>query len=174
MPVAPPVTPPEKPFRKGVGASGLIEARAENTSIGVPAAGLVTAVHVKVWDEVKPGQPLFELDKRELEAKLPTEKAQIAVAEATVKRAQDQVERFERLAAADSGALAADELSTRRNDAAVAARPGCRPATRRWPDGCRASSSCPRPVASCGPPRVAARESRRLHALLQSSTILPT
>ena len=116
----PPVAPPEKPFRKGVGASGLIEARAENTSIGVPAAGLVTAVHVKVWDEVKPGQPLFELDKRELEAKLPTEKAQIAVAEATLKRAQDQVERFERLAAADSGALAADELSTRRNDAAVA------------------------------------------------------
>lgn len=120
MPV-PPVTPPAKPFAKGLGAAGLVEARNENTLVGTPVAGLVAKVLVKVWDEVKIGQPLFELDRTELEARLIGERAQVAVAEATARMAHDQVDRLERLAKVASGALAEEELTTRRSEAAVAA-----------------------------------------------------
>lgn len=116
----PPVKPPEKPYPKGLGASGLVEARHENTQVGTPAAGLVARVHVQVWDQVRAGQPMFELDRTEWEAKLIGERAQVEVAEATHRRAQDQVGRFERLAKVAAGALAEEELSTRRFDAAVA------------------------------------------------------
>lgn len=117
---APPIAPPAKPFKKGLGAAGLVEARNENTLIGTPAAGLVARVFVKVWDEVKIGQPLYELDRTELEARLIGERAQVMVAEATMRMAQAHVERLERLAKVASGALAEEELTTRRNEAAVA------------------------------------------------------
>src|SRR5215510_6246000 len=65
-----PVEPPAKPYAVSVAASGIIEALSENVSIGVPEAGLVTKVHVKVWDSITEGQPLFTLDDRELKAQL--------------------------------------------------------------------------------------------------------
>ena len=34
----PPVAPPEKPFAKGVAATGILESAAENVSIGTPVA----------------------------------------------------------------------------------------------------------------------------------------
>jgi len=60
----PPVAPAPKAFANSIGGAGLVEARRENTLIGVPSAGLVTEVHVKVWDRVKVGQPLLQLDTR--------------------------------------------------------------------------------------------------------------
>src|SRR5215831_12410085 len=67
---APPIDPSPKPYEVSVAASGIIEAMSDNVSIGVPEAGLVSKVHVKVWDSVKQGQPLFTLDDRELNAQL--------------------------------------------------------------------------------------------------------
>src|SRR5215510_9229125 len=67
---APPIEPSPKPYAVSVAASGIVEALSENISIGVPEAGLVRKVHVKVWDQVKEGQPLFSLDDREVEAQL--------------------------------------------------------------------------------------------------------
>src|SRR5262247_3372778 len=66
----PPIEPSPKPYAVSVAASGIIEALSENVAIGVPEAGLVTKVHVKVWNSVKEGQPLFTLDDRELKAQL--------------------------------------------------------------------------------------------------------
>ena len=54
----PPLAPPAKPFAKAIGASGLVEARRENTLVGVPVPGLVKSVKVAVWDRVQPGAPL--------------------------------------------------------------------------------------------------------------------
>src|SRR5262245_35876178 len=84
-PVAvPPIDPSPKPYAVSVAASGIIEALSENVSIGVPDAGLVTQVHVKVWDHVQEGQPLFTLDTRELQAQLAVNEANAGVAEATL------------------------------------------------------------------------------------------
>lgn len=118
-PVAPPtVAPPAKPFASSIAASGLVEASSENTFVGVPVAGLVAAVQVKVWDRVAAGTPLLQLDDRELRALLSTQEANIAVAEAALRKTLAPLARIETLHR--SGAVPDDELEARRNDVALA------------------------------------------------------
>lgn len=116
--VPPPVAPPAKPFASSIAASGLVEANSENTLVGVPAAGLVAAVHVKVWDRVAAGAPLLQLDDRELRALLRTQEASVAVVEAQLRKARTPLARVETLHR--SGAVPDDELDARRNDVALA------------------------------------------------------
>ena len=113
-----PVAPPAKPTATAIAASGLVEACRENTSIGVPAPGLVVQVHVKVWDRVEAGAPLLQLDDRDLRATLLTQRASIAVAEAVLQRARSPLSRV--LELHKTGAVTDDELDARRNDVAVA------------------------------------------------------
>jgi RND family efflux transporter MFP subunit len=116
----PPVCAPMKPPGRAIAATGLVEARRENTSIGVPTAGLVTEVCVKVWDRVTAGQPLMKLDDRDLRASLLTEEANITVAEATLRRIEDQYKRTRKLGLCKPPIVSEDELDTSRNDVAVA------------------------------------------------------
>lgn len=114
----PPVTPAVRPFSTAIAASGLVEARRENTHIGVPVAGLFTAVHVQVWDRVTAGAPLLQLDDRDLRALLGTQQANVAVAEANLQRVRTPLARIEELHR--SGAVPDDDLDARRNDVNVA------------------------------------------------------
>lgn len=114
----PPFSPPAKPFVSGIAASGIIEARRENTLVGVPVSGLVTTVQVKVWDRVQAGAPLLQLDDRDLRAQLRTQQANVAVAEASLQKARTPLARIERLHA--GGVASDDDLDVRRNDVAVA------------------------------------------------------
>ncbi len=115
---APPIDPPAKPYEVSVAASGIIEALSENVSIGVPEAGLVTKVHVKVWDNVKEGDALFTLDDREISARLKVDIANARVASATLARLRDQLTLLKNVN--DSRAVSQDEVRTRANDVAVA------------------------------------------------------
>src|SRR5690242_17238269 len=114
----PPIEPSPKPYEVSVAASGIVEALSENVAIGVPEAGLVTKVHVKVWDSVKEGQPLFTLDSRELLAQLTVNVANSNVAEATLRRLKDQLARLQSVK--DPRAVSEDEVRTKENDVAVA------------------------------------------------------
>ena len=76
----PPYAPPSNPFKHAVAAAGIVEAQGENIALGVPVAGLVTSVNVRVWDTVTPGQPLLVLDDRELRAALIGQRANVVVA----------------------------------------------------------------------------------------------
>jgi len=114
----PPIDPSPKPYEVSVAASGIIEALSENVSIGVPEAGLVTKVHVKVWDSIQEGQPLFTLDDRELNAQLKVNMANAKVALATLQRLMDQLARLKGVN--DPRAVSQDEVRTRENDVAVA------------------------------------------------------
>ncbi len=89
-PVAQPpvIDPPKAPYPSFVAGSGLIEASSENIAIGSPISAVVTAMHVKVGDAAKAGDPLFELDSRDMAADL-------AVRESMLKVAQDQLARLE-------------------------------------------------------------------------------
>jgi multidrug efflux pump subunit AcrA (membrane-fusion protein) len=116
---APPHNPPSNPFTHSVAAAGLVEAQGENIALGVPVAGLVTAVHVKVWDAVQPGQPLLQLDDRELKASLIGQRARVLVAEATETRLRGMLARLEKVT--DNRAITREELETRRSDVQVAA-----------------------------------------------------
>ena len=114
----PPIDPSPKPYAVSVAASGIIEALSENVAIGVPEAGLVTKVHVKVWDSIREGQPLFTLDGRELQAELAVNEANAIVAEATLRRLEDQLTRLKGVN--DPRAVSRDEVRTKENDVAVA------------------------------------------------------
>lgn len=114
----PPIAPPAKPQPAAIAASGLVEARRENTNVGVPVSGLISRVHVKVWDRVTAGTPLLQLDDRELLATLQAQHAAVVVAEAVLQKARAPAARWEKLHA--SGAVPDDDLDTRRHEVGVA------------------------------------------------------
>jgi multidrug efflux pump subunit AcrA (membrane-fusion protein) len=120
----PPVKPAEKPFAHTVAGTGIIEALSENVGIGVPEAGLVSEVFVKVDAEVKREQPLLKLDDRQLQAQLIGLRAEVAVARAGVAvakasqaKAEDSLSRFQ--AVKDPRAVSQDDLRTRQSELAV-------------------------------------------------------
>lgn len=121
----PPIAPPGKPFMQTVAATGILEASRENVAIGVPVAGLVMEVNVEVNQAVKPGDPLFRLDARDLDATLMRQKvavevakAQVAVAQATVVKVDDMFKRVRDMP--DTRAVSIDEVRQRENDLNVA------------------------------------------------------
>ncbi len=117
----PPVKPAEKPFAHTVAGTGIIEALSENVGIGVPEAGLVSEVFVKVDAEVKKGQPLLKLDDQQLQAQLiglraeiEVARAGVAVAQASREKAADSLSRFQ--AVKDPRAVSQDDLRMRQSE----------------------------------------------------------
>jgi RND family efflux transporter MFP subunit len=107
---APPPFQPAVREKDGLlSASGLVEAVAENTLVGVPFAGLVAQVPAKVSARVKAGDPLLVLDTREL-------RPAAAAAQAAAERAEDRARRLRPLAG--TGAVPEREIT----DAELAAR----------------------------------------------------
>lgn len=100
-----PVSPPARsPYENTVAATGIVEARRENVKIASPKAGLVTKVSVKVGDRVKAGDPLFQLDDREANARVTALSAQVESARAALGTQEvevadwtDQLGRFQKL-----------------------------------------------------------------------------
>lgn len=100
-----PLSPPARaPFTGKVAATDLIESARENVKIASPKPGLITKVHVQVGQEVRQGEPLFQLDDREAAARVATMEAQIRSAHAQLAVEQnqvadwsDQLGRFEKL-----------------------------------------------------------------------------
>lgn len=121
----PPVKPPEKPVGTRLAATGIIEAREENVAIGTPLAGLVTKVMVKVSQQVEKGDPLLQLDDRELQAQLIQAQAAVMVNQAMLDvtlaqklKVQDNLDRLKSIT--DQRAISQDDLRNRTNDLTVA------------------------------------------------------
>lgn len=114
----PPIDPSPSPYAVSIAASGIVEARSDNVAIGVPEPALVTKVHVAVSDTVRTGEPLFTLDDRDLRAQLNVNLANARVAQATLKRLQDQLTRLRGVN--DPRAVSQDEVLTKENDVVVA------------------------------------------------------
>ena len=85
-PASPPVEPSKSPFTKQVAGSGIVEPESENISMGSNLAGVVKAVHVRVDDRIKAGDPIFELDDRQLLAELGARQASLGNAKAQLTR----------------------------------------------------------------------------------------
>jgi multidrug efflux pump subunit AcrA (membrane-fusion protein) len=89
----PPIEPARSPFGKTVAGAGIVEAESENISIGSPLPGVVLEVFVpveKVGQVVKKGDPLFQVDDRQLKAQLATNEANLAAARAQVEKLKAQ------------------------------------------------------------------------------------
>ena len=87
---APVVQPPKAPFESYVAGAGIVEASTRNIAIGSPVAGLVMEVYVQAGDPVNAGQPLFNLDDRDLVAELAARKAALAAAESQLQKLRQQ------------------------------------------------------------------------------------
>lgn len=134
----PVIEPPRAPFDAFVAGSGLVEASSQNIAIGAPVGDIVIALPIVVGADVAKGDVLFELDTRELRARLAEREAAVRVAEQTLARlragtrpelippararvaeaqaahddAQDQLRKWEQIT--DPRARSEDEISRRR------------------------------------------------------------
>src|SRR5262245_36241602 len=79
---------PRSPYATPVVGSGLVEANTENIAIGTQIAGIVKRVNVRAGDQVKAGDPLFEIDDRAALAEAATQEAAVLVAGALLAEAQ--------------------------------------------------------------------------------------
>jgi len=128
-PVVPPPmeAPPRNPYQATVAAAGIIEAVNENVRIAPPVPGLVTNVHVKVSSQVNKGDPLLQLDDRELRAQLqtrtdslPSAAARIAEQDIRLRNLQDQLRRLESVK--DRRAVSEDDVQRKWHEVEAAKR----------------------------------------------------
>jgi RND family efflux transporter MFP subunit len=103
-PPPPFVEPARSPYAESVAATGILEATRENVKVATTRPGLVTRLFVEVGSRVQKGDPLFQLDDREVRARIATAEAQVGVLEAALRAEQvqaadaaDQFARVERL-----------------------------------------------------------------------------
>src|SRR5262245_18640390 len=73
----PPSPPPAARLESSVGSVGLVEAKSENMNISCAVSGLVTLLFVKAGDRAPPGQKLFSLDDRDIQAGLAVKRAEL-------------------------------------------------------------------------------------------------
>jgi multidrug efflux pump subunit AcrA (membrane-fusion protein) len=135
------VEPARAPFASYVSGAGLIEASTENVKVGSPTGGLVTKVFVRIGDEVRKDQPLWQIDDGPKRAELARYEAALQSAEATLEKlrlgnrpeeiakqeeqvnqasaqladAQQQLKLRESAAAEDARAVSQDDLNQARN-----------------------------------------------------------
>jgi len=87
----PPIPPANVPFTSYIFGPGIVEASTENIAIGTPVSGIITAVYVKWGDRVKAGDPLFNVDTRDLDAQLLPANAKVKEVEAQLLSATAKV-----------------------------------------------------------------------------------
>src|SRR5262245_19608185 len=78
----PPTPPAVSDYKDTVAAVGLVEASTENIWVGTPLGGVVARVFVTAGQSVESGDPLFELDTRQLRADLAVRRQSVEVARA--------------------------------------------------------------------------------------------
>jgi multidrug resistance efflux pump len=141
----PPLEPPRPHIDHVVAGSGIVEPQTENISIGSHLSGIVAKVQVRVDDTVEPGQVLFTLDERQMQAELrvrqanvlalqaqldrleqmprpeevPSSEARVRESEANLIDQEDQLHRVERLVA---GRVVTEEDLVRHRQATAMAR----------------------------------------------------
>ena len=115
--------PAEAPYKTYIGGAGLVEASNDNISIGTATAGIVKTVLVKVGDRVKAGQPLFQIDDRELQADLSVKKADLTVADGSLAEAlasqKDTAAQYALVQDAQGAAVSVDDVQKRKYAAAL-------------------------------------------------------
>ena len=135
---ATPMTEPaHSPFHSTIAGTGVVEAETENISIGSHLPGVVDRVLVKVGDRIEKGRTtLFRLDDRALRAEWASRSANLAAAKAQLAKLEampraeevtpaearlreakanlvDQLDQYERIVQAPTGAVSSSEVVKR-------------------------------------------------------------
>ncbi|MDT3706122.1 MAG: efflux RND transporter periplasmic adaptor subunit [Thiobacillus sp.] len=113
----PAVQAPRPPFASYVSGAGIIEASSGNIAVGTPVSGIVTAIYVKWGDHVKPGDRLFSIDDRDLQARRLLALAGVKEGAARLAQARGQLRRAESVS--DRRAISVEEMDNRRSAVAI-------------------------------------------------------
>jgi HlyD family secretion protein len=89
--------PNRAPFANSISGAGIVEALSENIQVGTVVPGVVKQIYVKVGDNVAKGQPLWQIDDRELQADLATKRAAVESQEALLAAAQAKYDRLKQM-----------------------------------------------------------------------------
>ncbi|MGD0540124.1 MAG: HlyD family efflux transporter periplasmic adaptor subunit [Tepidisphaeraceae bacterium] len=89
--------PSRAPFANSVSGAGIVEAFSENIQVGAVVPGVVKQIFVKVGDTIAKGQPLWQIDERELQADLATKRAAATAQEALLAAAQARYDRLKQM-----------------------------------------------------------------------------
>ncbi len=121
----PPSQPPVSEFHDTIAAVGVIEASTENIAIGTPLSGIVPKVYVGAGDAVRAGDPLFELDTRQLRAEIEVRRQARAVADSRARVVDARLDDLRRQLGfaeqvKDKRAISSEEISRRRSAVATA------------------------------------------------------
>jgi len=83
--------PPAAPFKDFVSGLGNVEADGGNVLVDSRKDGIVYRIHVKVGDQVRAGDPLFELESDSARALMVSRETELAVLEADIRIAEQKV-----------------------------------------------------------------------------------
>lgn len=111
---------PQVPYASYIAGAGIIEASTGNIAVGSPVAGVVRKIYVKVGDHVEPGDPLFKIDDRDLQAQLVTAKARITQAALSLKKPQHKFDYAKDLRRRDPNSVSKQDLTALQDDVDVA------------------------------------------------------
>jgi HlyD family secretion protein len=126
-PVAQPIMAPSfAPYKNYIAASGIVEAKGSNVSIGALVSGVVDTIMVNAEDFVKQGDPLFSLDHRQARADLAVKESAVHLAEKNVHQAQVDLTSKQHLndiiqRVSDKTAVSQEDVITRADNLALAA-----------------------------------------------------
>ena len=122
-PLPPAFTPASNPYESGIYAEGIVEAlqaSGSNVNIYPEVAGTVNQISVKEGQDIAAGAPLLSMDDSVQRATTQQAKAQIAVARASLKTAEDAYQKQRAAADIDSRAVSKDSLDSARDAVGLA------------------------------------------------------
>jgi HlyD family secretion protein len=110
--------PPLAPFTEYIAATGIIESEDKNIEVGPPEGGVVEKLWFNVGDRVQKGDPLFQIDTRNLVAQLAVQEANILLEQANLQKNRALLERFHSVR--DPRSISKEDLQTRQDDVRIA------------------------------------------------------
>ena len=90
VPAAPVAVPATSSFEQSVAGAGIVEASSQNIAIGAHLPGVVMKVLARVGDEVKAGDPLFQIDDRAARAEVRVREAALQAARQALGKLESQ------------------------------------------------------------------------------------
>lgn len=115
-----PLVPPQAPYAAYIAVVGLVEANSGNIAIGTPVSGVIRQIDVKVGDQVKAGDALFEIDAQELQIQLDAARARVQETVAARLKPKHRLANAEQLHKREPNLISAQDLSDLRDDYAQA------------------------------------------------------
>ncbi|MGD8569565.1 MAG: efflux RND transporter periplasmic adaptor subunit [Gammaproteobacteria bacterium] len=111
---------PQVPYSSYIAGAGLVEASTGNIAVASPVAGVVREIIVKVGEHVEPGDALFKIDDRDLQAQRVTAVAKVKEATASLQKPRHRYDYARDLRRRDPNSVSKQDLTALHDDVDMA------------------------------------------------------